>query len=118
MTILRERAREVLATHEIDPNRLVCRWCDRTYRMILQGEIECDKAPPVGKQGPIAYRRPAEPRASLRGYEDPKRPHFAWLRAVCEPELRTMLVSRAVKEGITLSEVVRRACRAYVGMEE
>lgn len=48
------------------------------------------------------------------GYRDPRRPGWSWLRLVCEPELRLLLVARAKQENVNLSEIVRRACRAYV----
>lgn len=50
-------------------------------------------------------------------YIDPARPHLSWLRLVCEPELRRALVDQAERDQISLSEVVRRACRHYVGTD-
>lgn len=120
MTLTRERAREVVATHSIEPTDLACRRCKRPYRSIVQDEIECDVAPVAGEDAEEPGRRvkSGRPWGSTRGYVDPKRPGLAWIRAVCEPELRTELIAEAVKHDVTLSEIVRRACRRYVGFEE
>lgn len=120
MTITRERARDVLATHLIEPTELACRRCKRTYRAIVEGAIECDVEPVAGESAGGEGRKvkSGRPWGSERGYVDPKRPDLAWIRAVCEPELRTALIARAVKEELTLSEIVRRACRVYVGLDE
>ncbi|HYI66342.1 MAG TPA: CopG family transcriptional regulator [Candidatus Limnocylindrales bacterium] len=51
-------------------------------------------------------------------YVDPRRPHLSWIRVTCEPELRYELVIAAQRENVSLSEIVRRACRRYVGQPE
>lgn len=51
---------------------------------------------------------------SSRGYIDEARPKEAWIRFVCEIPLRIRLVGIAKRNKVSLSEVVRRACREYV----
>lgn len=51
---------------------------------------------------------------TARGYVDEARPKEAWIRFVCEIPLRRSLVAIAKTEDVSLSEVVRRACREYV----
>ncbi len=51
-------------------------------------------------------------------YIDPRRPHLSWIRLACEPELRRALVEVAERDAVSLSEVVRRACRRYLGIPE
>ena len=53
-----------------------------------------------------------------REYVDPDRPHLSWIRLVCEPSLRRALVQLAEREQVSMSEVVRRACRKYIGVPE
>lgn len=52
--------------------------------------------------------------ASKRGYRDPAKPQYAWMRFVCEPELRRKMVEMAQREETTLSEIARRACREFI----
>lgn len=72
----------------------------------------------------MSERRPGrglfsgEYRAVGPGYVDPRRPGLSWIRLVCEPELRMKLIDRAADADVSLSEVVRRACRAYLGLPE
>jgi hypothetical protein len=52
------------------------------------------------------------------GYVDPQRPNVAWVRFVCETPLRSALVTMAEEQNVSLSEIVRRACRAYITNQE
>jgi hypothetical protein len=51
---------------------------------------------------------------SKRGYVDIDRPKLAFIRIACEIPLRSKLVAIAEREDVSLSEVVRRACREYL----
>jgi hypothetical protein len=115
VTITRIRAREILSTHLLGTEDLVCQRCGRAYGAIIEGEIECDVEAAPGETGPGRIRSWGT-WGSRRGYVDPNRPGLAWIRAVCEPELRALLVAEAERQRITLSEIVRRACRVYVGL--
>lgn len=121
MTITRERAREILSTHSIGVEDMACRRCGRKYGLIVEEELPCDAPGPDPTEAIDERKRPGTRSrgtwAETRGYTDPKRPGLAWIRAVCEPELRRMLIAAAETEGVTLSEVVRRACRRYVGLD-
>ena len=62
-------------------------------------------------------KRQRQPPGSLRGFVDPARPDLAFLRFACSPELRRRIVLRSHEEDVSMSEVIRRAIREYVGRE-
>lgn len=119
---IRGAVRKVLATHDIGVNDLACQRCHRLYRRIVETMVVCDVEPsnlmpPTDPE----YRPDASARgrrASGYGYLDPSRRNLSWIRLACEPSLRAELIARSNADHVSLSEVVRRACRAYLGMPE
>lgn len=113
----RDVVRDVLATHTIGVNDMRCIDCRRGYAAIADGLIECEyrgKKTKTARTGAVVGRNYPDRRTAAAGYRDPRRPSWAWLRLVCEPELRDRLVEEARRQDVNLSEIVRRACRAYV----
>lgn len=114
--------RDVLSTHDIGVNDLACQRCYRPYRTIVEGLVACDVQPSNVLPPTDPNYRPEVLKRSRRahgfGYVDPDRRNLSWVRLACEPALRESLIERANADQVSMSEVVRRACRKYLGMPE
>lgn len=108
--------RRVIDSHDFDPGG-VCRACKHTRREVSLELILC-RYPLSDEEGEKIIRPYAGGFSahsgrllSETGYLKSGQPQ---IRLTAEPSLRDGLIAIAESEDVSLSEIVRRACRAYV----
>lgn len=103
---------DLLATHNMSELTASCTRCGFSYAVIIADRIPCGKPP---KRKPRRIQ-------SKSGYESRVKPNkdqrYGWIRAVVEPETREGLVAESLRQEMTLSEIVRQACRAYLSGDQ
>ena len=121
-TRTRGSVEKLLATHELRDEQ--CERCGFRRRMIVSAWIKCGQAPrlDVGAH-PRSFPEPGtarvRPRLFGHGSPSPLVEHRERLPAIiAEQELREALIARARQEDVSVSEVMRRALRRYVGLPE
>jgi hypothetical protein len=95
----------LLATHQMNKMSASCSRCGFSYQVIIASRLPCGEAP-------ARSSRAGGRRWSSRAV--PTKGRYGWIRAVVEPHIRDKIIEEATRQDVSISEIVRQACRAYI----